>query len=65
MTELNDDLIWGAGAIAKALNQKPRQVYYQLERGLLPAGRQGDKWVASRRALQEHFARLTSGKGAA
>jgi hypothetical protein len=60
----NDDLLWGAKAIAAAINQTPRQTHYQLEKGLLPAGRQGDRWVASRKALAEHFKKLTSGKAA-
>jgi hypothetical protein len=65
MTDLSDDLVWGAEAIAEALNQKVRPVYYKLERGLIPAGKIGDQWVASRRTLREHFTRITSGRGAA
>jgi hypothetical protein len=61
MTDLSDDLIWGAEAIAGALNRKVRPVYYQLERGLIPAGKIGDQWVASRQTLREHFAKLTPG----
>jgi hypothetical protein len=61
MTDLSEDLIWGAEAIAKALNQKLRPTYYKLERGLIPCGKVGDFWVASRKALREHFAKLTSG----
>jgi hypothetical protein len=64
MIELSDDLIWGAEAIAEALNRRVRPVYYQLEKGLIPAGKVGDQWVASRRALQEHFAKITAGKAA-
>jgi hypothetical protein len=59
-TELSDDLIWGAEAIAETLNQKLRPIYYQLENGLIPAGKIGEKWVASRSALREHFAKLTT-----
>jgi hypothetical protein len=62
MTEiLEKDLIWGVSAIAAEINRSPRQTHYMLERELLPAGRQGSLWVASRRALREHFARLTGG----
>jgi hypothetical protein len=35
-----------------------------LEKRLLPAGKQGANWVASRRVLSEHYARLTSGAAA-
>jgi hypothetical protein len=59
-TELADDLIWGAEAIAETLNQKLRPIYYQLENGLIPAGKVGEKWVASRSALREHFAKITT-----
>ena len=58
---LSDDLIWGADAIAKEMGLSRRQAYYMLDRGLLPAGQQGEKWVASRKALMEHFAKITSG----
>ena len=64
MTEIETDLIWGVKAIAAEINQTPRQAHYQLERGLLPGGQQGERWVASRKALQEHFAKLTAGKAA-
>jgi len=59
--KLGDDLIWGAAAIAKETGLTRRQAYYQLEAGLLPAGRIGEKWVASRRTLREHFAKIMSG----
>jgi hypothetical protein len=61
MKDVETDLLWGVKAIAAAVNLSPRQAHYQLERGLLPAGQQGEKWVASRKALREHFDRLTSG----
>jgi hypothetical protein len=53
MPDLCDDLIWGAEAIAD----------YQPERGLIPAGKVGDQWVASRRALQDYFAKITVREG--
>ena len=58
---LSDDLIWGADAIAKEVGLSRRQAYYMLDRGLLPAGQQGEKWVASRAALKAHFDQLMSG----
>jgi len=45
------DLIWTASQIAGVLNLTPRQCWYLLERGALPARKIGGKWVASRRAL--------------
>ncbi|WP_439925298.1 hypothetical protein [Nitrobacter sp. JJSN] len=62
MTEvLENDLVWGVSAIAREINQTSRQTHYMLERGLLPGGQQGQRWVASRKALREHFEKLTSG----
>jgi hypothetical protein len=62
MSDLCDDLIWGAEAIAAEINQKPRQIYYQVKNGLLPVGQVGDKLVASRKALKQHFEMIISGK---
>jgi hypothetical protein len=62
MTEmLEKDLIWGIESIAKEINRSPRQAHYALTNGLIPAGQQGGLWVASRKVLREHYARLTSG----
>ncbi|HEV7344386.1 MAG TPA: helix-turn-helix domain-containing protein [Devosia sp.] len=55
------DLIWGAEGIAKAIGCTKRKTYHMLEAGLLPARQIGQRWVVSRRKLQEHFeAELTS-----
>jgi hypothetical protein len=60
-----DDLIWGVGSIAAVINQSPRQAHYALTKGLLPAGKIGDKWVASKAALREHFGKIASGSAVA
>jgi hypothetical protein len=57
-----EDVLWGVKAIAKEVGQPERQVYYKLERGLLPAGKSGDTWVASRQALRAHFKELTAAR---
>jgi hypothetical protein len=50
------DLLWGAEAIAKALNLKNRrQAFHLLEGGKIPARKVGNQWVASRQKLREHF----------
>ena len=49
------DLIWGAKAIGEYINANPRQTYYYLETGKLPAQKIGNLWVASRKALRRHF----------
>ena len=58
---LASDLIWGARAIADEIGLTLRQTQYQLERGLIPAGKQGRMWVASRRRLRGRFEALTAG----
>lgn len=60
MTEPTDDdaldLIWGAKAIAVAINRTPKQAFNLLEGGHIPPARKaGGKWVVSRRQLRELF----------
>jgi hypothetical protein len=57
------DLIRGAGAISKEIGQSLRQTYYKLENKHIPAGKDGDQWIASRKVLREHYAKLTAGEG--
>ena len=49
------DLVWGAKAIAKVLGVTERACFHMLEKRELPARQVGQRWVASRRKLQEHF----------
>jgi len=50
------DLVWGAKAIAKVLGVTERACFHMLEKGDLPAARQvGQRWVASRKALERFF----------
>jgi len=53
------DRLSGAKAIAAFLGVTPRRAVYLLESGLIPAGKEGRTWVASRQALREHYRRLT------
>jgi hypothetical protein len=59
--DLADDFLHGVRQIAQFTGDKERRVYYLLERGLIPAGKLGDTWVASKRALRAHYARLVGG----
>jgi hypothetical protein len=56
---LADDLLRGVKRIAREIGETERRTYYLLENKLLPAGKQGALWLASRRAIHEHYARLT------
>ena len=62
-SDLGNDLLWGVAAIAKHLNREERRVSYQLDRGMLPAGKQGRLWVASKKKLAQYFSNVTSGGG--
>ena len=55
------DLLRGVRPIAQEIGETTRRTYYLLENRLIPAGKQGSLWVASRRTLREHYDRLTRG----
>ena len=55
------DLIWGAANIAKVVNLNPRQTFYQLESGSIPAKKVGGKWVAERNELRAFFLEWVGG----
>jgi len=48
----SDELVWGASKIAEVINRKPRQTYYLLENGRLPAEKVGDQWVGKTNELR-------------
>ena len=51
----DDTPIWGAANIGKEANLDPRQAWYLLDRGELPAWKVGRRWVSTRRLLRERF----------
>jgi hypothetical protein len=59
------DKIEGIVAIAAEIGSKPRRTQYLLERGMIPCGKVGHIWVASRKTLRAHFKQLTGGNAAA
>ena len=48
--------LWGAQAIARAINRAPRATYHLLENGHLDADRVGGRWVSTPRRLRDQFA---------
>jgi hypothetical protein len=56
---LANDKLSGVQAIADEIGESRRRTYYLLERGLIPGGKLGATWIASRRTLREHYACLT------
>ena len=61
---LGADMLWGAESIAEFLGINKRQALWKLENGLIPAGKNGRVWIASKRKLIEHFSNVTSGEAA-
>jgi hypothetical protein len=58
-------VLWGAKAIGKAINKKPRQAHYLLKRGLIRAARQvGSQWCADEPGLLEQFCPQREGASA-
>ena len=49
--DANQDIVWGAEAIAAVIRVTQRRAFYLLENGSLPAKKLGGRWVASRRKL--------------
>jgi hypothetical protein len=58
---LADDRLVGAKAIAEFRNEPVRRTNYLLDRRLIPAGKEGNVWVASKRALIAQHLKLTGG----
>ena len=56
----NLDLIWGAKSIARALGVTERAAYHMLERREIPARQVGQRWVASRKALEQFFGEVAA-----
>src|SRR5262245_5697255 len=58
------DRIEGARAIAAFMGLTERQVRWRIYRRLLPHAREGERIVASRRALRAHWLKTTGGVAA-
>jgi len=48
-------LLRGARRIAKAIGESERRTFYLLERGILPATREGNRWVTSKDRLRRFY----------
>jgi hypothetical protein len=56
---IKDDRLVGARRISEFRGEDVRRTYYLLERGIIPASREGRMYVASKRALREQHERGT------
>jgi hypothetical protein len=62
---LSDDLLRGVRAIAKFIGEDERKTYYKCERRLIPVGKEGSVFIASKARLRAHYDALTAGPAAA
>jgi hypothetical protein len=50
------EIVWGAEAIGRVINQTPRQTHHLLKKGFIKAARQcGGRWFADKAGLRAQF----------
>jgi hypothetical protein len=54
-TSLAEDILRGADAIGAFVGLDPRQTFYYLQTGVLPATKEGRIWVSTRSRLRRHY----------
>jgi hypothetical protein len=59
---IGTDLLKGVKAIARFIDEPERRVYYLLDQGLIPAGKLGSVWIASKLKLREYYAKIAAGR---
>jgi hypothetical protein len=59
--DVGDDRLRGVSQIAQFLKEPERRVSYLIERGIIPAGREGAAIVASKARLREYHRKTTGG----
>jgi hypothetical protein len=59
---LKEDRLRGVDAIADYIGETVRRTSYLLERRLIPAGKEGRSWVASKQALNRDHVEKTAGR---
>jgi hypothetical protein len=62
--EIADDILRGVKEIATFINEDERATYHKLAIGAVPGGKEGSQWIASKRVLLDHYAKITGGKAA-
>jgi hypothetical protein len=61
---LTDDALRGVVEIADFIGESQRRTFYLCERGLIPVGKLGTRWIASKTKLRAHYDKITSGGAA-
>jgi hypothetical protein len=59
--ELGSDIVRGISAISRFIGEDERRTFHLLENKLIPAGKIGNSWYASKNKLREHYSRVTAG----
>jgi hypothetical protein len=62
--DVGSDRLRGVKQIAQFLNEDERRVSYLIERGIIPAGREGSAIVASKARLRRYHTEITGGEAA-
>jgi hypothetical protein len=57
---LGADMLRGARSIADFIGYDLKSTYARLSKGQIPAGKEGELWIASKAVLRAHYARLTN-----
>lgn len=58
-SEIANDLLRGVKRISQFINEDERATFHKLATGKIPGGKEGSQWVASKKVLSEHYAKLT------
>jgi hypothetical protein len=59
-----EDKLRGVAAIAKFIGENEYRTFRLCASRLIPCGKEGAAYIASKRALRAHYERLTGGKAA-
>jgi hypothetical protein len=57
---LADDKLRGVVEISTFIDEPKGRTYYLLENGIVPAGKIGRSWIASKAVLRAHYRRITN-----
>jgi hypothetical protein len=55
-----EDKLEGCPAIGAFIGKSPRETLWAIERGWIPAWREGHKWCALKSVLRKHYAELAT-----
>ena len=59
-SRLPNDVLWGVAAIAEYIKREPRQVYYLIAKGAIPAKKLGARTIVARKGELDRALAQTS-----